>query len=75
MATIEDTMRESQLRWFGNKNQRPTDASVRRCDCETEAQGKKGRGRLRETLKETIKKDTEYLKLTMTWYKTERNGV
>ena len=45
-------------------NRRPTDAPFRRCDYETEAQGKRGRGRPRKTLKETTRKDMDYLELT-----------
>ncbi|RXH79784.1 hypothetical protein DVH24_040931 [Malus domestica] len=42
----------------------PTDALVRRCDYGIEVQGRRGRGRPRKTLEETIRKDLEYLDLT-----------
>ncbi|CAN6695366.1 unnamed protein product [Malus baccata var. baccata] len=57
VAEIEGKMRENQFR-------RPTDAPVRRCDYGTEVQGRRGRGRPRKTLEETLRKDLEYLDLT-----------
>lgn len=69
MTAIEDKMRENGLRWFGHVNRIPTNALVRICDYETEAQGKRGRGRRRKTLKKTIEK------VWSTWHKPEHNGV
>ncbi|RXH86381.1 hypothetical protein DVH24_017434 [Malus domestica] len=43
---------------------RSTDASVIRCDYETEVHGRRGRGRPRKILEETLRKDLEYLDLT-----------
>ncbi|RXH80739.1 hypothetical protein DVH24_004653 [Malus domestica] len=40
---------------------RPTDAPVRRYDYGTEVQGRKGRGRPRKTLEETLRKDLRVL--------------
>ncbi|CAN6702577.1 unnamed protein product [Malus baccata var. baccata] len=57
-------MRENRLRWFGHVQRRPTDAPIRRCDYETEVQGRRGRGRPRKTLEETLRKNLEYLDLT-----------
>ncbi|RXH90055.1 hypothetical protein DVH24_032412 [Malus domestica] len=57
VAEIEGKMRENRFR-------RPTDAPVRRCDYGTEVQGRRGRGRPRKTLEETLRKDLEYLDLT-----------
>ncbi|KAM1484173.1 hypothetical protein TB2_035404 [Malus domestica] len=37
---------------------------IRRCDYGTEVQGRRGRGRPRKTLEETLRKDLEYLDLT-----------
>ncbi|KAM2067302.1 hypothetical protein ACFX1T_043651 [Malus domestica] len=64
VAEIEGKMRENRLRWFGHVQRRPIDAPVRRCDYGTEVQGRRGRGRPRKTLEETLRKDLEYLDLT-----------
>ncbi|KAM2104272.1 hypothetical protein ACFX1T_002291 [Malus domestica] len=48
VAKIEKKMRENRLR----------------CDYGTEVQGRRGRGRSRKTLEETLRKDLEYLDLT-----------
>ncbi|KAM2069715.1 hypothetical protein FF1_001213 [Malus domestica] len=61
VAEIEGKMRENRLRWFGHVQRRPTDAPV---DHGTEVQGRRGRGRPRKTLEETLRKDLEYLDLT-----------
>nr|CBL94163.1 putative RNA-directed DNA polymerase (Reverse transcriptase) [Malus domestica] len=63
VAEIEGKMRENWLRWFGHVQRRPTDAPIRRCDYGTKVQGRKGRGRPRKTLEETLRKDLEYLDL------------
>ena len=42
---------------------RPTDALVRRCDYEIEIQDRRGRGRPKNTWKETLRKDLVYLVL------------
>ncbi|KAM1663779.1 hypothetical protein ACFXTN_039405 [Malus domestica] len=57
VAKIEGNMRENRFRWFGHVQRRPTDAPVRKCDYETEVQGRRGRGRPRKTLEETLRKD------------------
>ncbi|KAM2015880.1 hypothetical protein ACFX16_046360 [Malus domestica] len=59
VAEIEGKMRENRLRWFGHVQRRPTDAPIRRCDYETEVQGRRGRGRPRKTLEETLRKDLD----------------
>ncbi|KAM1248608.1 hypothetical protein ACFX2J_044403 [Malus domestica] len=64
VAEIEGKMRENRLRWFGHVQRRPTDVPIRRCDYGTEVQGRRGRGRPRKTLEETLRKDLEYLDLT-----------
>ena len=64
VAEIVGKMRENRLRWFGHVQRRPNDAPVRRCDYGTEVQGRRGRGRPRKTLEETLRKDLEYLDLT-----------
>ncbi|KAM1362940.1 hypothetical protein EV2_028684 [Malus domestica] len=64
VAEVEGKMRENRLRWFGHVQRRPTDAPVRRCDYGTKVRGRRGRGRPRKTLEETLRKDLEYLDLT-----------
>ncbi|RXH99407.1 hypothetical protein DVH24_011732 [Malus domestica] len=59
----EDIRGNISIRWFGHMKQRSTNTSVRKCDCETEAQGKRGRRRPRKTWKETLRKYIEYLDL------------
>ncbi|TQD68657.1 hypothetical protein C1H46_045810 [Malus baccata] len=54
-------MRENRLRWFGHVQRRPIDAPVRRCDYGTKVQGRRGRGRPRKTLEETLRKDLSVL--------------
>ncbi|KAM1972786.1 hypothetical protein TB1_018577 [Malus domestica] len=61
VAEIEGKMRENRLRWFGHVQRRPTDAPIRRCDYGTEVQGRRGRGRPRKTLEETLRKDLRVL--------------
>ncbi|KAM3015773.1 hypothetical protein FF2_028310 [Malus domestica] len=56
VAKIEGNMRENRFRWFGHVQRRPTDAPVRKCDYGTEVQGRRGRGRPRKTLEETLRK-------------------
>ncbi|KAM1171983.1 hypothetical protein ACFX2I_022143 [Malus domestica] len=63
-AEIEGKMRENRFWWFGHVQRRPTDAPVRRCDYGTEVQRRRGKGRPRKTLEETLRKDLEYLDLT-----------
>ncbi|KAM1382382.1 hypothetical protein ACFX2F_034856 [Malus domestica] len=57
VAKIEGNMRENWFRWFGHVQRRPTDSPVRKCDYGTEVQGRRGRGRPRKTLEETLRKD------------------
>lgn len=40
------------------------DTSVRRCNCETKGQDKRGKGKPRKTQKEILRKNMEYLELT-----------
>ena len=59
VAPIVEKMVENRLRWFGHVERRPVDAVVRRVDQMEESQIKRGRGRPRKTIRETIKKDLE----------------
>jgi len=49
----------NRLRWFGHVERRPVDAVVKRVDQMEESQVKRGRGRPRKTIRETIRKDLE----------------
>ncbi|KAM1062010.1 hypothetical protein ACFX14_026297 [Malus domestica] len=49
------------LRWMCGHTRKD---KIRRCDYGTEVQGRRGRGRPRKTLEETLRKDLEYLDLT-----------
>ncbi|RXH84533.1 hypothetical protein DVH24_032817 [Malus domestica] len=62
VAKIEENIRENRLQWFGHVQRRPINASVRRCDYGTEVQGRRGRGRPRKTLEETLRKDLDLTK-------------
>ena len=59
IAPIVEKLVENKLRWFGHVERRPIDAVVRRVDQMEESQVKRGRGRLRKTIRETIRKDLE----------------
>jgi len=51
---------ENRLRWFRHVERRPIDAVVRRVDQMEESHVKRrGRGRPRKTIRETIRKDLE----------------
>jgi hypothetical protein len=50
-------MVETRLWWFGHVERRPVDVVVRRVDQMEGCQITRGRGRLKKTIRETIKKD------------------
>ncbi|KAM1080085.1 hypothetical protein ACFX2B_014574 [Malus domestica] len=75
VAEIEGKMRENRLRWFGHVQRRSTDTPVRRCDYGTEVQGRRGRGRPRKTLEETLRKGLDYLDLTEDMTQNRAHGV
>lgn len=52
-------MVENRLRWFGYLEKRPIDSVVWRVDQMEDSQITKGRGKLRKTIRGTIKKDLE----------------
>jgi len=59
VAPIVENLVENKLRWFGHVERRPVDVVVRRVDQMEENQVKRGRGRPRKTIRETITKDSE----------------
>lgn len=75
VATTEDKMRETRLRWFRHVNQRPIDAPMRICDYETKAHDKNGRDRPRKTLKDIVRKYMEYLELMKGLRKTVHDSI
>jgi len=54
VAPIVEKLVENRLRWFGHVETRLVDAVVRRVDQMDESQVKRGRGRPRKTIRETI---------------------
>jgi len=59
VAPIVEKMVENRLRWFGHVERRPIDSVVRRVDQMEDSQITRGRGRPRQTIRETIRKDLE----------------
>jgi hypothetical protein len=59
VALIVEKLVENRLRWFAHVERRPVDAVIRRVDQMEESQVKRGRGRPRKTIRETIRKDLE----------------
>jgi hypothetical protein len=59
VAPIIEKLVENRLRWFRHVERRPVDAVVRRVDQMEESQVKRGRGRPKKTIRETIRKDLE----------------
>jgi len=54
VAPIVEKLVENRLRWFGHVERKPVDVVVRRVDQMEESQVKRGRGRPRKTIRETI---------------------
>jgi len=52
-------MLENRIRWFGHVERRPLDVVVRRVDQMEVSQIRRGSGRPRKTIRETIRKDLE----------------
>ncbi|KAL6553120.1 hypothetical protein OROGR_006962 [Orobanche gracilis] len=61
VASIEDTMMENRLRWFGHVRRRPVDAPVRRLESWGTINIVKGRGRPKKTWIKLIENDTRFL--------------
>ena len=63
VASIEDKIRETCLRWFGHIRRRSLDAQVRRCDKLDRLDYKRSRGRPKKRWREVIKHDLKTLGL------------
>jgi len=63
LASIEDKMRETRLRWFGHVK-RSVNAPVRRCERISIPAGKRGGKRLKKSLDEVIREDLKVVGLT-----------
>jgi len=59
VAPIVEKLVENKLRWFEHVERRPVDVVVRRVDQMEENHVKRGRGRPKKTIRETIRKDLE----------------
>ena len=59
LAPIVEKLVENRLRWFGHVERRPVGAVVRKVDQMEESHVKRGRGRPKKTIRETIRKDLE----------------
>jgi len=59
VAPIVEKMVENRLRWFGHVERRPIGVVVRRADQMDESQIRRGKGRTRKIIRETIRKDLE----------------
>ena len=64
MATIEEKMRESRLRWFGHVKRRSVPAPVRRCESINPPGGKRGTGRPKKSLEEVVREDLRVVGLS-----------
>ncbi|XP_070025956.1 uncharacterized protein [Nicotiana sylvestris] len=64
VASVDDKMRESRLRWFEHVKRRSIDAPVRRCERLTMAGLRRGRGRPKMYWGDVIRHDMAQLQLT-----------
>ncbi|XP_070004752.1 uncharacterized protein [Nicotiana sylvestris] len=64
VASVEDKMHESRLRWFGHVKRRSIDAPVRRCERLAMESLRSGRGRLKKYWGEVIRQDMALFQLT-----------
>jgi len=60
---IKEKMRETRLRWFDHVRRRSRDVPVRRVDKIEQIVKKRGRGRHKKTLGDTLKFDMKYMSL------------
>ena len=63
VVPIEEKMRETRLRWFDHVRRRPVDALVWKVDEMEQVVRKRGRGRPKKILRETLKFDMQCMGL------------
>ncbi|XP_070040431.1 uncharacterized protein [Nicotiana tomentosiformis] len=64
VASVEDKLRESWLRWFGRVKRRDINAPVRRCEGLSMVGLRRGRERPKKSWEEIIRQDMSLLQLT-----------
>ncbi|XP_070042497.1 uncharacterized protein [Nicotiana tomentosiformis] len=64
VASVENKMQESRLRWFGHVKRRSIDTHVRRCERLALESLRRGRGRPKKYWGEVIRQDMSLLQLT-----------
>ena len=64
VASIEDKMRETMLKWFSHVKRRSVDAPVRRCERINIPEGKRWSGQSRKSMDEVIREDLKVIGLT-----------
>ena len=64
VASIEDRMRERRLRWFAHVKRMIVGAQVRSCERVNILEGKRGRGRPKQSLNKVITKNLKVIGLT-----------
>ncbi|XP_070046182.1 uncharacterized protein [Nicotiana tomentosiformis] len=64
VASVEDKIRESRLRWFGHVKRRSIDFHVRRCERLAMENLRRGRGRPKKYWGEVIRQDMTLFQLT-----------
>ncbi|XP_070026420.1 uncharacterized protein [Nicotiana sylvestris] len=64
VASVEDKMRESRLRWFGHVKRRSIDAPVGRCERLVMESLRRGRGRPKKYWGELIRQDVSLFQFT-----------
>ena len=63
VVPIEEKMRETRLRWFDHVRRIPVDAPVKRFDEMEQMVRKRGRGKSKKILEETLKFDMQCMNL------------
>ncbi|XP_070052340.1 uncharacterized protein [Nicotiana tomentosiformis] len=64
VASVEDKLRESSMRWFGYVERRDVDPPVMRCERLSIAGLRKGRGRPKKYWGDIVRQDISLLRLT-----------
>jgi len=74
-STYSRKVGKNRLIWFGCVERRPVDVFVRRVDQMEESQVKRGRGRPKKTIRETIRNDLEVNELDPNLFMIEHYDV